>query len=93
MTPGPLGTGAPNSPKLRVEKEPQSFENCQISIFSNPIGLSTLEPQGGEAPGTHFWSLIFGSAKDDPVRFKWGFGEGLLKDKFAFFKACKNPIP
>ena len=29
---------------------------------------------------------IFGSAqKTDPVQFKCGFGEGLLKDKFAFF--------
>ena len=26
-------------------------------------------------------------------RNKWGFGEGLLKDKFAFFEAYKNPIP
>ena len=26
---------------------------------------------------------IIGSAKTDPVRFKWGFGEGLFKDKFA----------
>ena len=34
----------------------------------------------------------FGSAKTDPVRFKWGFGEGLLKDTFAF-KAYKSPIP
>ena len=33
------------------------------------------------------------SAKTDPVRFKWGFGEGLLKDKFAFFEAYKIPIP
>ena len=32
------------------------------------------------------------SAKTDPVRFKWGFGEGLLKDKFAFFEAYKCPI-
>ena len=23
----------------------------------------------------------------------WGFGEGLLKDKFAFFEASKNPTP
>ena len=36
-----------------------------------------------------FW---IGSAKTDPVRFKWGFGEGLLKDKFAFFEAYKSPI-
>ena len=28
----------------------------------------------------------FGSARTDPVRFKWGFGEGLLKDKFVFFR-------
>ena len=33
------------------------------------------------------------SAKTDPVRFKWGFGEGRLKYKFAFFEACKNSIP
>ena len=36
---------------------------------------------------------LFGSAKADPVRFKWGFGEGLLKDKFALFEAYKNRIP
>ena len=36
---------------------------------------------------------FIGSAKTDPVRFKRGFGEGRLKDKFAFFEACKNPIP
>ena len=35
---------------------------------------------------------FLGSAKTDPVRFKWGFGEGLLKDKFAFFEASKRPI-
>ena len=34
-----------------------------------------------------------GSAKTDPVLFKWGFGEGLLKGKFAFQKAYKSPIP
>ena len=28
----------------------------------------------------------FECAKTDPVRFKWGFGERLLKDKFAFFR-------
>ena len=26
-------------------------------------------------------------------RCKWGFGEGLLKDKFAFFETYKNPTP
>ena len=34
-----------------------------------------------------------GSAKTDPVQFKWGLGEELLKDKFAFFEAYKSPIP
>ena len=34
-----------------------------------------------------------GSAKTDPVRFKWGSREQLLKDKFAFFEASKNPLP
>ena len=29
------------------------------------------------------------SAKTDPVRFKWGFGKGLLKDKFAFLRLIK----
>ena len=32
-----------------------------------------------------------GSAKTDRVRFKWGFGEGLLKDKFAFSRLVKVP--
>ena len=29
---------------------------------------------------------FLGSAKTDPVRFKWSFGAGLLKDEFAFFR-------
>ena len=36
---------------------------------------------------------VFGSAKTDPVRFKWGFREGLLNDKFAFFEGYKSPTP
>ena len=24
---------------------------------------------------------------------EWGFGDGLLKDKFVLFEACKSPIP
>ena len=35
-----------------------------------------------------FLHKFFGSPKTDPVRFKWGFGEGLLKGKFALFEAC-----
>ena len=38
-----------------------------------------------------FGEFFFGSAKTDPVQCEWGFGEGLLKDKFAFVEA-KNPI-
>ena len=44
-------------------------------------------------PMSNSWSTFVGSAKTDPVRFKWGFGEGLLEGKFAFFEASKNPIP
>ena len=33
---------------------------------------------------------FLGSAKTDLVRFKWGFGEGPLKDKFAIFEAYKS---
>ena len=39
------------------------------------------------------WTSRVGSAKTDPVRFKWGFGEGLLKDRFAFFGAYENLVP
>ena len=41
--------------------------------------------EGTKLPNIH----IFGSAKTDPVRFKWVFGEGRLKNKFAFFEAYK----
>ena len=33
------------------------------------------------------WQPPIGSAKTDLFRFKRGFEEGLLKDKFAFFEA------
>ena len=32
---------------------------------------------------------LLGSAKTEPVQFKWGFEEGLLKDKFVFFRLIK----
>ena len=35
------------------------------------------------------WRIIECAKKTDLVRFKWGFGEGLLKDEFAFFEALK----
>ena len=34
------------------------------------------------------WTKV-GSAKTDPVQFKWGFGEGFSKDKFAFLRLMK----
>ena len=42
--------------------------------------------------GHYHWTENY-FTKTDPVQFKWSFGEGLLKDKFAFFEASKNPIP
>ena len=33
-----------------------------------------------------------GSAETDPVWFKRGFGDGLLKDKFALFEAFNSPM-
>ena len=35
------------------------------------------------------WQSYFGSAKTDPVRFKWGFGEGLLKGNLPFSRLVK----
>ena len=59
-------------------------EKKLLESKNRPFRGSLLEP--------FTWAFIE-SAKADPVRFKWGFGEGLLKDKFAFFEAYKNPIP
>ena len=60
---------------------------ADFSFLNDPLGVHPILPLGSVLV------KIFGSAKTDPVRFKWGFGEGLLKDKFAFFEAYKNPIP
>ena len=35
--------------------------------------------------------ILWGAQK--LVRFKWGFGEGLLNDQFACTEAYKSPIP
>ena len=37
--------------------------------------------------------IILGVPKLTRSGLKWGFGEGLLKAKFAFFEARKSPIP
>ena len=60
--------------------------------------LHSVPPQGDLNFGVvctvlcHEMRPIIGSAKTDPVRFKCGFGEGLLKDKFAFSDAYNSPI-
>ena len=83
-----------HSKKQRLAGQPASVTSCCPSqgcrstrlIFSSFLGW---DPQ----TRTDFLLLKIGSAKTDPVRFKWGFGEGLLKDKFAFFEASKSPTP
>ena len=37
----------------------------------------------------NLFNKFIGSAKTDPVQFEGGFREGLLKDKFVFFKLKK----
>ena len=54
-----------------------------------PLVCALFDPKSSPGDG----ALKSGSAKTDPVQFKWGFGEGLLKDKSALFEAYKNPIP
>ena len=49
--------------------------------FPNRGGLNRFLILLGKGPAS------IESAKTDLVRFKWGFGEGLLKGKFAFFEA------
>ena len=60
----------------------------QVAIRFNKISFSDIL-----TALLTFWFNYFGSAKTDLVLFKWGFGEGLLKDKFAFFEAYRSPIP
>ena len=64
---------------------PLSVELC-LSWYERRRYESTLA-------GRQTKALIIGSAKTDPVQFKWGFGEGLLKDIFVCFEAYKSPIP
>ena len=63
-----------------VPQEVVLFLTLEVVLFLTLEGLKS---------GTE----TIGSAKTDPVRFKLGFGEGLLKDKFALFEAYKSPIP
>ena len=64
------------------------FQAALDTPLDSPFS-ATLSVHGLRA----FEVVKVGSANTDPVRFKGGFGEGLLKDKFAFFEASKNPIP
>ena len=47
----------------------------------------------GVFAGTVDCEFFLGVQKLHPVRFKRGIEEGLLKDEFAFFEACKSPKP
>ena len=61
---------------------------CLKYVFYNTFGR------------THYsiFQNVLESAKTDPIQLKWGFGEGLLKDKVAFkvlylrMESCKTPI-
>ena len=64
-----------------VPQEVVLFLTLEVVLFLTLEGLKS---------GTE----TIGSAKTDPVRFKWGFREeDFLKDKFALFEAYKSPIP
>ena len=84
--------GVPESRSKVGQKYTSSYT---FDLLSGTLLLTYLNfpgfwvPLGGQ--GQH--NTCLGSAETDPVRFKWGFGEGLLKDKFAFFEASKNPTP
>ena len=69
------------------------IENDQAKVPLYKRKRSHVAPRSLDPRAPCVSRLIFGSAKTDPVQFKWGFGEGLWKDKFAFFEASKNPIP
>ena len=82
---------------------PPSTPSSRFPLFSTGNRPPPpLEPDPKPLPQGHQYKLApfakkkpgkIWSAKTDPVRFKQGFGEGLLKDKFAFVDASKNPIP
>ena len=82
----------------------QSLENGRnlLSLPQSGGSLETLESLNSlESPENGlFWKDPFSKrplfpnpTKTDPVRFKWGFGERRLKDKFAFLEAYHNPTP
>ena len=61
--------------------------------FEGPFGLvfSTVQLEGlGASPRPN---CVFWECKNRPGPVQMGFGEGLLKDKFAFFEASKYPMP
>ena len=70
-----------------TESDSKMAQNLTVSqrkvIFGVILESLFLDPE------SHFVA----SAKTDPVRFKWGFGEALSKDRFAYSEAYKNPIP
>ena len=54
-------------------------ESPKCTFYFSSIWVASFQPRILEH------AKLRRSVKTDPVRFKWGFGEGLLKDKFAFF--------
>ena len=75
--------GAPeNDPFLQRFDRKSSIWGSKVQVFEGQLsGRAPLAPSSVR--------YVFGSAKPDPVRFKWGFGEGLLKDTFAFSRLIK----
>ena len=75
-------------PKTDPNKSKQNSTHVIMNVREEKFGYQYQVP-----PPRSFDGPKVGSAKTDPDRFKWGFGEGLLKDKFAFFEAYESPIP
>ena len=86
-----------NFPKICTNFPKRIKEFCYETIFR--IYGSPPSPRVYNEPNTNTFLIqnkhptkeIFGRAKTDPVRFEWGFGKGLLNDKFALFRVFLNP--
>ena len=91
-----LGCPKPyNSRHLRL---PEHFQNSlppstawAASFFSEAVPETASQSRCRGIPGS-----TVGSAETDPVRFRWGFGEGLLKDFWRIsdvFWLLPTPFP
>ena len=78
----PLGTTMIGcTPKGRTATQ-RSAKNCSEKVLGRVLGRGSQK--GSEKGSLWVLKIKLGAQKFDPVRFKWGLGEGLLKDKFAF---------